>query len=44
MVNARRLELLQADAPIAPHEDGALVIDETGDRWWTCWLGQFVQP
>jgi hypothetical protein len=31
-VNARRLELAWADAGIAPHEGGVLVIDETGDR------------
>jgi SRSO17 transposase len=31
-VNARRLDLTWADAEIAPHEGGVLVIDETGDR------------
>jgi DDE superfamily endonuclease len=31
-VNARRLELAWADAEIAPHAGGVLVIDETGDR------------
>jgi hypothetical protein len=31
-VNGRRLELLWADAATAPHADGVLVIDETGDR------------
>jgi hypothetical protein len=31
-VNARRLELTWADAAFAPHDDGVLVIDETGDR------------
>jgi DDE superfamily endonuclease len=31
-VNARRLEVLWADAALAPHEGGVLVIDETGDR------------
>lgn len=31
-VNARRLELLWADAATTPHEGGVLVIDETGDR------------
>ena len=31
-VNARRLELTWADTEIAPHADGVLVIDETGDR------------
>ena len=31
-VNARRLEVLWADAEIGPHEGGVLVIDETGDR------------
>jgi len=31
-VNARRLELTWADAAIAPHAGGVLVIDETGDR------------
>src|SRR5205823_4677318 len=31
-VNARRLELLFADPATAPHADGVLVIDETGDR------------
>jgi hypothetical protein len=31
-VNARRLELLAADPATAPHEDGVLVIDDSGDR------------
>jgi len=31
-VNARRLELTWAEAEIAPHAGGVLVIDETGDR------------
>jgi SRSO17 transposase len=31
-VNARRLDLTWADAEIAPHAGGVLVIDETGDR------------
>ncbi|WP_449060704.1 IS701 family transposase [Planomonospora algeriensis] len=31
-INARRLELLRADPATAPHADGALVIDDTGDR------------
>jgi SRSO17 transposase len=31
-VNARRLELLRADPATAPHEDGVLVIDDSGDR------------
>jgi hypothetical protein len=31
-LNARRLDLTWADAEIAPHEGGVLVIDETGDR------------
>ena len=31
-INARRLELLLADPPTAPHDGGVLVIDETGDR------------
>ncbi len=31
-LNARRLELTWADAALAPHERGVLVIDETGDR------------
>src|SRR5204862_812203 len=31
-VNARRLELLLADPTTAPHDDGVLVIDDTGDR------------
>jgi hypothetical protein len=31
-VNQRRIELLCADAATAPHERGALVIDDTGDR------------
>jgi SRSO17 transposase len=31
-VNARRLELLMADAATAPHEQGVLVVDDSGDR------------
>jgi len=31
-VNARRLELLLADPVTAPHGDGVLVIDDSGDR------------
>ena len=31
-VNARRLELLRADPATAPHGDGVLVIDDSGDR------------
>jgi SRSO17 transposase len=31
-VNARRLELLREDSATRPHEDGVLIIDETGDR------------
>ena len=31
-INARRLEVLLADPATAPHEDGVLVIDDTGDR------------
>ena len=31
-VNARRLEMLWADAEVGPHAGGVLVIDETGDR------------
>jgi SRSO17 transposase len=31
-VNARRLELLLADPATAPHEQGVLVIDDSGDR------------
>jgi DDE superfamily endonuclease len=31
-VNQRRLELLQADARTTTHEQGVLVIDDTGDR------------
>jgi SRSO17 transposase len=31
-VTARRIELLHADALTRPHPEGALVIDETGDR------------
>ncbi|SEH02451.1 DDE superfamily endonuclease [Nonomuraea solani] len=30
--NARRLELLLAEAATAPHPDGVLVIDDSGDR------------
>ena len=30
-VNARRLELLRADAATAPHGGGVLVIDDSGD-------------
>jgi SRSO17 transposase len=33
-VNERRLELMVADAPSAPSEEGVLVIDEHGDRKW----------
>jgi hypothetical protein len=33
-INERRLELLFADAPTVPEEDGVLVIDEHGDRKW----------
>jgi SRSO17 transposase len=32
VVNARRLELLVSDPATAPHENGVLVIDDTGDR------------
>jgi hypothetical protein len=31
-VNARRLRMLREDPETAPHEQGVLVIDETGDR------------
>lgn len=31
-VTARRLALLRADPATAPHENGVLIIDETGDR------------
>jgi SRSO17 transposase len=31
-VNQRRLELLLADPATAPHEQGVLVLDDTGDR------------
>lgn len=31
-VNARRLRMLREDPKTAPHEQGVLVIDETGDR------------
>jgi DDE superfamily endonuclease len=31
-VTAHRIELLRADPLTTPHADGALVIDETGDR------------
>jgi SRSO17 transposase len=31
-VNARRLRMLREDPKMAPHEEGVLVIDETGDR------------
>lgn len=31
-VNGRRVELLLAEPATAPHEDGVLVIDDTGDR------------
>jgi hypothetical protein len=31
-VNQRRIALLQADPATAPHQQGALVIDDTGDR------------
>lgn len=31
-VNARRLQMLREDPVMRPHEDGVLVIDETGDR------------
>jgi len=33
-VNERRLELMVADWPSAPREEGVLVIDEHGDRKW----------
>jgi hypothetical protein len=31
-VNARRVELLMGDAATMPHENGVLVVDDTGDR------------
>lgn len=31
-VNARRLELLMGDAATMPHENGVLVVDDSGDR------------
>src|ERR671931_950410 len=31
-LNARRLELLLSDPATAPHDEGVLVIDDTGDR------------
>jgi len=31
-VDARRLQLLREDSTTKPHEDGVLIIDETGDR------------
>jgi hypothetical protein len=31
-LNARRLELLREDPTTRPHEEGVLIIDETGDR------------
>src|SRR3712207_5433084 len=31
-LTARRLEVLRADPPTAPHAGGVLIIDETGDR------------
>ncbi|WEB45533.1 transposase [Streptomyces yunnanensis] len=31
-INARRLKLLIADRVTAPHEDGVLVMDDSGDR------------
>jgi hypothetical protein len=31
-INARRLEVVLTDPPTRPHDRGALVIDETGDR------------
>lgn len=31
-MNARRLEMLWEDPRTTPHEDGVLIIDETGDR------------
>jgi SRSO17 transposase len=31
-INARRLRLLTSDPASAPHEDGAMVIDDSGDR------------
>lgn len=32
MVNGQRLELLMGEAATAPHENGVLVVDDTGDR------------
>lgn len=34
-LNERRLEVLRQTSALAPHEQGALVIDETGDRKWS---------
>jgi SRSO17 transposase len=34
VVNERRLQLLMAHPTLKPHAQGALVIDETGDRKW----------
>src|SRR5918995_538043 len=31
-INARRLELAAADPLTRPHDDGVLIIDDTGDR------------
>ncbi len=31
-LNQRRIELLQADAATAPHDQGVLVLDDSGDR------------
>jgi hypothetical protein len=31
-VNERRIELLVADRATSPHADGALVLDDSGDR------------
>src|SRR4029450_12478532 len=31
-LTARRLEVLRTDPTTAPHDDGVLIIDETGDR------------
>jgi SRSO17 transposase len=33
-LNARRVALVRQDPATAPHPDGVLVIDETGDRKW----------